>query len=298
MQLDANSEKLTTQPPPSKFHGDAVAKAADDTTAYLRYLTYRGCEERYGVDVLHGTGTELAKRVEHELSTIEAAGFSSYFCIVQDVLRFCRAQSIPTGPGRGSICGSVVAYATGITDVEPIRFGIPFERFLHLERIAQPDIDLDICANRRSEVIDYLRLTYGSDSVAQIITFTPMNAKGIVRDVCRVLHVDEVLRGIRFNETGEKLAALIPEGQGADQIKLREYLEEPEAQEFSDAYLPDWLSPSRGNGSGFSTVAWLWKGSGRHSSAHAAGVVIADRPLIDLVPLYKKNQQAEITDSV
>lgn len=274
-------------------NGATVKAVSDDTKDYLRFLTYRGCDERYGIDILAEPTSDLARRVEHELSTIEAAGFSSYFCIVQDILRFCREQSIATGPGRGSICGSVVAYAVRITDVEPIRFGIPFERFLHLERVAQPDIDLDICANRRAEVIDYLRLKYGTDSVAQIITFTPMNAKGIVRDVCRVLHVDEVLRGVRFNETGEKLAAMIPEGQGADQIKLPEYLQEPEAQEFKDA-ISGLVVPFEGERIGVLDTCLALEGIRRHSSAHAAGVVIADRPLIDLVPLYKKNQQAEI----
>lgn len=278
--------------------------ASDDTRQYLRYLTYKGVEERYGVDVRAIEGAEidsapaeqfeLARRVRHELDTIESAGFSSYFCIVQDVLRFCRDAGIATGPGRGSICGSVVAYATFITDVEPIRFGIPFERFLHLERVAQPDIDLDICANRRSEVIDYLRRTYGNDSVAQIITFTPMNAKGVVRDVCRVMHVDEILRGVRFNETGEKLATMIPEGQGADQIKLEEYLLEPEAEEFKNAIEP-LIIPFEGERLSVLDTCMALEGLRRHSSSHAAGVVIADRPLIDLVPLYRKNQQSEVT---
>lgn len=132
---------------------------------YLRYLTYKGCRERYNLDVesamryLQEEGSAidtLIQRIEHELTTIEKAGFPGYFLIVQDILRFCREKGIPTGPGRGSICGSAVAYATYITDVEPLRFGIPFERFLHLERIAQPDIDLDICQVRRQEVIAYL----------------------------------------------------------------------------------------------------------------------------------------------
>lgn len=271
----------------------------DQTTEYLRYLTYKGVEERYGVDVreVHPLARDsaqyLAERVEHELSTIETAGFPAYFCIVQDVLRFCREAGIATGPGRGSICGSVVAYATYITDVEPIRFGIPFERFLHLERVAQPDIDLDICANRRHEVIDYLRRTYGADSVAQIMTFTPMNAKGVVRDVCRVLHVDQILRGIRYNETGDKLAAMIPEGQGADQVKLTEYLLEPGAQEFKDE-IERQVVPFEGEQLSVLGTCLALEGLRRHSSAHAAGVVIADRPLIDLVPLYRKNQQSEV----
>lgn len=266
--------------------------------AYLRYLTYRGCRERYGIDVelfSHASGDEatLQRRIAHELDTIEKAGFPGYFLIVADILRFCRESSIPTGPGRGSICGSAVAYATRITDVEPLRFGIPFERFLHLERIAQPDIDLDICQARRGEVIDYLRRTYGDESVAQIITFTPLNAKSVVRDVCRVLHVDEVLRGVKTNETGDKLALMIPEGSGADQIKLSEFCETPEAVPFVTEFRRLAI-PFQGERISVEDTCLALEGLRRHGSVHAAGVVIADRPLIDLAPLYRKNQDADI----
>jgi DNA polymerase-3 subunit alpha len=260
---------------------------------YLRYLTYRGCRERYGYDVEAGADDALTKRIEHELTTIEKAGFPSYFLIVADILRFCRDNDIPTGPGRGSVCGSAVAYATRITDVEPIKFGIPFERFLHLERIAQPDIDLDICQARRSEVIEYLRRTYGNDSVAQIITFTPLNAKGVVRDVCRVLHVDQHTRGVPNNETGEKLAAMIPEGSGADQIKLEEYSTTPEGEEFNTR-IKSLSVPFEGDEISVWDTCVTLEGLRRHGGVHAAGVVIADRPLIELAPLYRKNQDADV----
>jgi DNA polymerase III subunit alpha len=272
-------------------------------TQYLRYITYKGVRERYGVDIeflteldLHMADADtstLHQRIEHELSTIEAAGFPGYFLIVADILRFCRERGIPTGPGRGSICGSAVAYATRITDVEPIRFGIPFERFLHLERIAQPDIDLDICQARRGEVIDYLRSTYGSDSVAQIITFTPLNAKGVVRDVCRVLHVDDVLYGIKSNETGDRLAKMIPEGSGADQIKLEEFMASDEGAMFRDQIVKLKV-PFEGDEISVTDTCLTLEGLRRHGGVHAAGVVVADRPLIEIAPLYKKNQDADV----
>lgn len=270
---------------------------------YLRYMTYKGVRERYGVDIEEIETTDpnavdddtaiLMQRIEHELDTIEKAGFPSYFCIVADILRFCREKGIPTGPGRGSICGSAVAYATYITDVEPLRFGIPFERFLHLERIAQPDIDLDICQVRRQEVIQYLRDTYGSDSVAQIITFTPLNAKGVVRDVCRVLHVDDILRGVKSNETGDKLALMIPEGSGADQVKLQEFMESDGGGDFKKQ-IESLIIPYNGDKISVLDTCLTLEGLRRHGGVHAAGVVIADRPLIDLAPLYRKNQDAEI----
>jgi DNA polymerase-3 subunit alpha len=271
---------------------------------YLRYITYRGVHERYGIDIddpalqcgagIVDNGTdELVLRIEHELATIEKAGFPGYFLIVADILRFCREAGIPTGPGRGSICGSAVAYATRITDVEPIQFGIPFERFLHLERIAQPDIDLDICQARRQEVIDYLRLTYGNDSVAQIITFTPLNAKGVVRDVCRVLHVDELLRGIKSNETGDRLALMIPEGSGADMVKLQEYMDSDEGKVFGHE-LKSLNVPFEGEQINVADTCLTLEGLRRHGGVHAAGVVVADRPLVELAPLYKKNKDAEV----
>ena len=213
--------------------------------------------------------------------------------IVADILRFCRESGIPSGPGRGSVCGSAVAYAIGITDVDPLRFEIPFERFLHLERIAQPDIDIDICQVRRHEVIEYLRKTYGSDSVSQIITFTPLNAKGVVRDVCRVLHVDEVLRGVRSNETGDKLALMIPEGSGADMVMLAEHMESDEGKDFADK-LNALVIPFEGENISVTETCLTLEGLRRHGSVHAAGVVVANRPLIELTPLYKKNKDAEI----
>lgn len=263
-----------------------------DTLDYLRYLTYKGVKRRYGVDISDAPAT-LASRVEHELATLEKAGFEGYMLIVADILRYCREKDIPTGPGRGSVCGSVVAYTTQITDVDPLRFGIPFERFLHLERIAQPDIDLDICQARRQEVIEYLRDTYGRESVAQIVTFTPLNAKGVVRDVCRVLHVDAVLRGIHINETGDRLAKSIPEGSGADQWELEEFMSAEEGKQFAHE-LSSLEIPFDGEMISVLQTCLTLEGLRKNTSVHAAGVVIADRPLTEIAPIYKKNKDADI----
>lgn len=257
---------------------------------YLRYLTYKGADVRYGRD---WGGSDIEERLEHELKTIATAGFSGYFLVVADIMRFTREANIPTGPGRGSICGSAVAYAAGITDVDPIRFDIPFERFLHLERVAQPDIDIDLCQARRPEVIDYLRDTYGRDSVAQIITFTPMNAKGVVRDVCRVLHVDDHLNGSKSNSVGDELAKMIPDGSGADQVTLTEWMEDPKGAEFKEK-IEKITVPYNGREISLLDTCLRLEGIKRHGGVHAAGVVVADRPLIDIVPLYKKNKDAEV----
>lgn len=279
-----------------------------DLFEYLEYLSYAGACDRYGCDpevfeqrvLLKTNGQALwghkdvaiRERIDHELDVIRQAGFPGYFLIVADLLRFCRQAVIPTGPGRGSVCGSAVAYATGITDIDPLRWGIPFERFLHLERVAMPDVDLDICQARRGEVIEYLREKYGRDNVAQIITFTPMQARSVVRDVCRVLHVDD-LRGTRNGESGEELARLIPEGSGADQVRLAAFLDSEEGRPLLKILEPLEIEYEGRRVSVLDTCLRL-EGIAKTSSIHAAGVVIADRPLVELVPLYRRNREAEV----
>lgn len=278
-----------------------------DLDAYLEYLAYQGAVDRYGVNpevfewdtgheqhpCHHHPDENIRDRIDHELDVIRQAGFSGYFLIVADLLRWCRESGIATGPGRGSVCGSAVAYATGITDVDPIRWGIPFERFLHLERIAMPDVDLDVSQARRQEVLQYLRDKYGHDSVAQIITYGTLMAKGVVKDVCRILHVDEELRGIKHNETGEMLSKAIPDGSGADQVKLAEFMATPEGANFR-SLIERLEVPYQGRTVSVLDTALRLEGINRHSSVHAAGVVIADRPLIELAPLYRKNKDAEV----
>lgn len=280
----------------------------EDLFEYLEYLSYAGACDRYGCDpevfedmtrYVSVTPTHAAlrdvdirQRIDFELDVIRQAGLPGYFLIVADLLRFCRQAGIPTGPGRGSVCGSAVAYATGITDIDPLRWGIPFERFLHLERVAMPDVDLDICQARRGEVIEYLREKYGRDNVAQIITFTPMQARSVIRDVCRVLHVDD-LRGTRNGESGEELARLVPEGSGADQVKLAAFLDSEDGRPLRKILEPLEVEYEGRWVSVLDTCLRL-EGVAKTSSIHAAGVVIADRPLVELVPLYKRNRDAEV----
>ena len=149
--------------------------------AYLRELCYEGLHNRYGERA--GTDTELVKRLDYELDVLETAGFVSYFLIVWDFIHFAKQRGIPVGPGRGSAAGSLAAYVLGITDIDPLQFGLIFERFLNPERVSPPDIDVDFCKERRGEVLEYVRQKYGERRVSQIVTFNKMNAKSAVRDV-------------------------------------------------------------------------------------------------------------------
>lgn len=252
---------------------------------YLRYQCYRGLLERFG-----RTDGPERERVDYELSIIIDAGFSAYFLIVWDLMKFARESGIPVGPGRGSVCGSMVAYVLRITDVQPIEHGIPFARFLHLDRVALPDIDIDVCQARRHEIIEYLYETYERENVAGIITFGALQAKQVVLDVCRIFWVDHYyLDGARTNKIGERLAAMIPEGSGADQIVLKDWIDTDAGSAFKAE-----ISGLEVNGISILDQCLRLEGLKRHGSVHAAGVVIGDRPLVELVPLYRKNKDADI----
>ena len=164
---------------------------------YLRRLCEEGLRERYG-----DPGDELRERMEYELDTIRNMGYTGYFLIVWDFINFAKTNGIMVGPGRGSAAGSIVAYALKITDIDPVRFGLIFERFLNPDRISMPDIDVDFCVERRQEVIDYVIEKYGEDHVAQIITFTSLKPRAGVRDVARVLDIP-------FSKAGD-IANMIP----------------------------------------------------------------------------------------
>ena len=230
----------------------------------LLKLADAGAKERYG-DPL---SEEVRQRLDYELDVITSCGYSGYFLIVWDFIRAAREASIPVGPGRGSAAGSLVAYALRITDIDPLRFGLLFERFLNPERISMPDIDVDFCYERRGEVIDYVRSKYGADSVGQIVTFGTMQARAVVRDVGRTL-------GFTPAET-DRVAKLIPSSPGysmgvkeaASKVEeLKELCEEePRYDELLD-------------------YAAMLEGLSRHTSVHAAGVVIAPGPLADYVPV-------------
>ncbi len=219
---------------------------------------------------------EYRERLDEELQVINNMGFPGYFLIVSDFIRYAKDQGIPVGPGRGSAAGSLVAYSLEITDIDPIPYDLLFERFLNPERVSMPDIDIDFCINGRDEVIRYVSEKYGEKNVAQIITFGTMQAKAAIRDVGRAM-------AIPYGEV-DKLAKLIPNMLNikldealAQEPRLRAAMEEkPQYKELID-------------------TAKVLEGLVRHASTHAAGVVIANKPLVEYLPLYKDQKGGSIT---
>src|SRR5205814_4802771 len=209
-------------------------------------------------------------RLEFELGTIIRMGFAGYFLIVSDIIQWAKRQGIPVGPGRGSGAGSVVAWSLTITDLDPLRFGLLFERFLNPERVSMPDFDIDFCQDRRDEVITYVQQRYGRDRVAQIITFGTLQARAVLRDVGRVLQLP-------LGQV-DRLAKMVP-ANPANPVTLAKAIEiEPRLRHARDedeavARLLD--------------VALQLEGLYRNASTHAAGIVISDRPLTQLAPLYR-----------
>ncbi len=246
----------------------------DEDDRYLRHLAEEGARQRYG-DPL---SDPVRERLDYELDVIARTGYAGYFLIVWDFIRAARERDIPVGPGRGSAAGSIVAYALRITDVDPLHFDLLFERFLNPERVSMPDIDIDFCYERRSEVIEYVREKYGQASVGQIITFGTMKARAVVRDVGRVL-------GFLPSET-DRLAKLIPSGPGYA-LTVEEAVDR--VQELHDLYQDD---PRHRQ---LLDYAMSIEGLSRHSSVHAAGVVIAPGPLTDYVPVCVDTKNDEGT---
>lgn len=240
-----------------------IAPDGKTNTAYLRELCESGLHERYG----ESPSSELYDRLNYELNTIESMGYVEYFLIVWDFINYAKTNGIVVGPGRGSAAGSIVAYCLKITDIDPIRYNLIFERFLNPERVSMPDIDIDFCYERRQEVIDYVTRKYGEGRVSQIITFGTMKAKQAVRDVARALSVsyakaDSIAKAIPFelSMTIDKALHTSPE------LKAM-YEEDREAREVID-------------------MAKAIEGMPRHASTHAAGVVISKEPIDEYVPLY------------
>ncbi|MDO5716469.1 MAG: DNA polymerase III subunit alpha [Tissierellia bacterium] len=238
----------------------------EDHYDYLVHRTYKGLEKRYDIT------DEVKKRADHELKIIADMGFVDYFLIVDDFIRFAKEKNIPVGPGRGSSVGSIVCYALGIVDLDPLKYGLVFERFLNPDRVTMPDIDIDFCYERREEVIDYVRQKYGDDRVAQIITFGTMAARGAIRDVGRVLSmayadVDRIAKMIP-NELGITIDRAL---SISEELK-RAFEEEPDTRELI-------------------LLAKKIEGQVRHAGTHAAGVVISKDPIVEYAPLTKTTGQ-------
>jgi DNA polymerase-3 subunit alpha len=228
-------------------------------------------------------------RLEMELGVIRKMGFSGYFLIVQDFINWAKEREIPVGPGRGSGAGSIVAWSLRITDLDPIRWSLLFERFLNPERVSMPDFDIDFCQNRRDEVIGYVKKKYGDANVGQIITFGSLKARSVIRDVVRVM-------GLPFSE-GDKIAKLVPEPVQGKTPPLKECIEnEPRLGELYER--PTEISrftDDKGRQQMITTkdlldIGMALEGLNRQAGLHAAGVVIADKPLWEYVPVYKDDK--------
>jgi DNA polymerase-3 subunit alpha len=260
---------------------DVPAEHSTDT--YFEYVARHGFEKRRGrLEAMRAKGAlkhdlaEYAERLDREIRMIQNMKFSGYFLVVWDFIRYAKEHHIPVGPGRGSAAGSLVSYAMAITDIDPLQYGLLFERFLNPERVSFPDVDVDFCMNRRGEVIQYVTEKYGREQVAQIITFNTLGARAAIKDVGRVLEVP-------FADV-ERLTKMVP---GVLNISLQEAIDqEPGFNEAAkkDVRIDDVLK-----------VALRLEGLSRNCSVHAAGVVISPHPLKELVPLYKTNRDEIVT---
>jgi DNA polymerase-3 subunit alpha len=253
LELDFSQTHLPKYDPPN----------GQDKEAYLRDLCVQGLKKRFPQEA-----EEVQQRLEYELKMIKNMGFISYFLIVWDFIHYAKNKNIPVGPGRGSAAGSLVSYLLGITDINPLRYGLLFERFLNPDRLGLPDIDIDFCYERRQEVIDYVTQKYGRQNVAQIITFGTMQARAVVRDVGRVM-------GMAYADV-DRIAKMIPPDPN---ITLKDAL--VSESELNDLYKND-PQVTR-----LIDTALQLEGLNRHASVHAAGVVISDKPLDNYMPLFK-----------
>ena len=238
----------------------------EDHYEFFKRNCYNGLYKHYG----NNPSKELIDRLEYELSTISRMGFVDYYLIVNDFVQYAKSQGIPVGPGRGSGAGSLCAYCIGITDVDPIKYNLLFERFLNPERVSMPDFDIDFCKERRGEVIDYVVRKYGYDHVAQIIAFGTMAARGAIRDVGRALaipyaSVDRIAKLVPFD-----IGITIKKAMGLSSELKSAYNNDPQVKTLLD-------------------IAMALEGMPRHATMHAAGVVITEQPVSDYVPLSKND---------
>jgi DNA polymerase-3 subunit alpha len=251
---------------------DIAGDAVNEEAAELRKQAEEGLKQRIK---LHGVAQGMTEedyhtRLHFEIDVITRMNYAGYFLIVADFIKWAKSMGIPVGPGRGSGAGSLVAYALTVTDLDPIRFGLLFERFLNPERVSMPDFDIDFCQDRRDEVIRYVQDRYGRDQVAQIITFGTLQARGVLRDVGRVLQMP-------YGQV-DKLTKLVPQNPAAPVTLAAAINGEPKLQAYRDE------DPVVARAF---DIAQKLEGLTRHASTHAAGIVIGDRPLSELVPLYR-----------
>lgn len=267
----------------SKWHFPVFeTPEGEDSAAFLQKLARQGLEQRLAAMRRRGEVPDEKKyfeRLEYELGAIQQTGFVTYYLIVWDFVHWAKQKGIPVGPGRGSGAGSLVAYALGITDLDPLRYDLLFERFLNPERVSPPDFDIDFCERRRDEVIEYVRNRYGHDRCGQIITFSTLGAKGAIRDTARVL-------GMPLAEV-DRLSKLIPkqpditiEKAVAMEPRLAAIISEREGESLSREVLE---------------LAKSLEGLTRQPGRHPAGIVIADRPIADYVPLYRMDDGTVVT---
>ena len=242
-----------------------------DHKAYLRSLCEEGIHRRYPV-----AGAEVTERLDYELGVIDKMGYNTYFLIVWDFVNYAKSHGIFVGPGRGSAAGSIVSYLLGITDIDPLKYQLLFERFLNPERVSMPDIDIDFCYERRGEVIDYVARKYGADHVTQIITINSMLAKGAVRDVGRVMNVPL--------SVVNKVTKLIPSELGITLDKAISASDELRALIADDEQIAAMIQ-----------MAKSLEGLPRNAGVHAAGVVISAEPADHYLPLQRTKEDAVIT---
>ncbi len=237
---------------------------------FLKELCYENLEKKFPKPT-----PQVLKRLEYELEVIKKTGFAGYFLIIWDLVKFAKENNIPTGPGRGSAAGSLVSYLLGITEINPLEYGLLFERFLNPERVSMPDIDIDFCDEKRPKILEYVASKYGKENVAQIITFGTLQARAVVRDVGRVL-------GLSYSEV-DRIAKLIPPEPNISLDSALQRTPQLRALYESDPKIRQLID-----------IAKKLEGLSRHASIHAAGVVISDKPLTDYIPLYKTSE-GEIT---
>lgn len=247
---------------------------------YLKQLSYEGMKHRYGLKdpkkPKNDKEKEILARFEHEISVIDKAGFINYFLVVWDFVHFAHKQGIPVGPGRGSGGGSVVAYLLGITSIDPLRYSLIFERFLNPERVSPPDFDIDFCQARRGEVIQYVKEKYGREQCAQIVTFGTLGSKTVIRDIGRVLELPY--------SYCDRLSKMIPDDP---KIKLEDALKN--SPEFKKAY------ETENDCKRILEYGFVLEGLQRNQGTHAAGVVIGEKPLTEIIPLCRDKDDEPVT---